>query len=93
MNEILRFDPEGLMPPKLEEVRDDVDRDYSLHINGLTEDQFEALSKNLTDALRGQPKSLAARVSAQALGIAFSTVVVAGCLYAVSWLVTNLPGR
>lgn len=92
MKEILRFDPEGLMPPTLE-VQDDVEKQYSLHVNHLTEEQFEALSKNLTEALQGRSRSLAARIASQVIGIAFTMIVVAACIWVVAFLISSLPGR
>lgn len=75
------------------EVEDEVERKYTLEIHGLTEDQFNTLSRGVTDSVRKDPRSKAVRFVGNAIGVASGMSIVASFLWLTAYIVTNFPGR
>lgn len=69
----------------VEEVPSD---DYAVWITGLTKAQYDGLVEALSPA--GKPLGRTTRL---ALRFSMTMVFVAGCLWVVAAIITNLPGR
>jgi hypothetical protein len=67
----------------------------SLIISGLSDEQFETLANALTGAIRpnAEERTLYARALQRLVGTAVLMVPVAGSVWLVAYILTNLPGR
>lgn len=82
-----------LPKPVVTEWNDDVDRKYTLEISGLDEDQFNSISRAVTDAMRNRAGGLIVTLCRNAVGIAVCSVLVAGSIWTVAAILSHLPGR
>lgn len=84
------FDPEGLLEPKVEEIQDEVDKVYTFVINGLTQEQFDILSKGVIRSLKQDPRNLTALVAQKALALAAVMILLAGAVRLIVWILSGL---
>jgi hypothetical protein len=90
------FDPEGLLPtdhpftPKVEEIRDDVDKAYTFVVNGLTAEQFDILSKGVINSLKKDSRNLTAKVIQKLLAMAATMILLAGAIRVIFWILSGL---
>jgi hypothetical protein len=90
------FDPEGLLPPdhpftpKVETIEDEVDKAYTLVINGLTKEQFDILSKGVVDSLKQDPRSRVGMFVGKAVALATMMILLAGAIRVIVWILSGL---
>jgi hypothetical protein len=90
------FDPEGLLPPdhpftpKVETIEDEVDKAYTLIINGLTAEQFDILSKGVVNSLKRDPRNLTAKVVQKLLILSATMILLAGAIRVIVWILSGL---
>lgn len=82
-------DPEGMLP-KLEEVQDEVDKIYSLTINGLTEEQFKVLAENFAVSLRKDPRSRTGLFAGKLAILATLMIFLAAAVRLIVWILSGL---
>ena len=72
-----------------DEVRDEEHGVYTLTVYGLTRQQYDAL----VQAVKPQPVSKLSRFAGKAMSVAVLMLLIAGVLWLIAAIVTNLPGR
>jgi hypothetical protein len=81
------------LKPVVSEWHDDVEHRYTLEISGLNEDQFNSISRSVTDAMRNRTGGIIVTFCRNAVGIAVCSVLVAGAIWTTAAILSNLPGR
>lgn len=97
MTDSMKFDPEGLLPlsnpwaPKVETVEDEIKKaDHALVINGLTEEQFDRLSKGVINAMKQDPRSRTGLVIGKVAAFAMLMLFLAGIVRVIVWILSGL---
>lgn len=88
---IYRGDEESLLPEPGVTIREDyVDKEYSLTITNLTEQQFNTISAGVIQAMNKDPRSRVGKFVGKALSIAVLMVFLAAAVRLIVWILSGL---